>query len=69
MLLRLHDGKFHEEQQWLRVPVSSKKVYRDFCPMADNNKGAFWLSLEEEIRNPYYGEAMLKCGEVRETIE
>ena len=47
----------------------NQKVYRDFCPMADNNKGAFWLSLEEEIRNPYYGEAMLKCGEVRETIE
>ena len=47
----------------------NQKVYRDFCPMADNNKGAFWLSLEEEIRNPYYGEAMLKCGEVRETLE
>jgi len=37
--------------------------------MADNNNGAFWLSLEKEIRNPYYGEAMLKCGEVSQTIE
>ncbi|WP_299217602.1 efflux RND transporter periplasmic adaptor subunit [uncultured Aquimarina sp.] len=46
-----------------------QKVYKEFCPMADNNKGAYWLSLEEEIRNPYYGQAMLKCGEVKETIE
>ncbi|MEQ3664252.1 MULTISPECIES: efflux RND transporter periplasmic adaptor subunit [unclassified Olleya] len=47
----------------------NQKVYSEFCPMADNNKGAYWLSLEEEIRNPYYGEAMLKCGEVKATIE
>ncbi|MAY21211.1 MAG: efflux transporter periplasmic adaptor subunit [Flavobacteriaceae bacterium] len=44
-------------------------VYIQFCPMADNNKGAYWISLEEEIRNPYYGEAMLTCGEVRDTLE
>ena len=47
----------------------NQKVYSEFCPMADNNKGAYWLSLEKEIRNPYYGEAMLTCGEVKETIE
>ncbi|QHI36560.1 Cation efflux system protein CusB [Kordia antarctica] len=47
----------------------NQKVYSEFCPMADNNKGAYWLSLEKEIRNPYYGDAMLKCGEVRDTIE
>ena len=43
----------------------NKTVYSEFCPMADNNKGAYWLSLEKEIRNPYYGEAMLTCGEVK----
>ena len=47
----------------------NQKVYSEFCPMADNNKGAYWLSLEKEIRNPYYGEAMLTCGEVKATIE
>jgi Cu(I)/Ag(I) efflux system membrane fusion protein len=47
----------------------NQKVYSEFCPMADNNKGAYWISLEEEIRNPYYGEAMLTCGEVRDTLE
>ena len=47
----------------------NEKVYIEFCPMVDGNKGAYWLSLEKEIRNPYYGESMLKCGEVSGTLE
>lgn len=43
-------------------------IYEQFCPMADNNKGGYWLSLEKEIRNPYFGEAMLNCGEVMDTL-
>lgn len=46
-----------------------QKVYSQFCPMANNNKGAYWLSLKEEVLNPYYGDAMLKCGEVKAIIE
>ena len=38
------------------------------CPMANNNKGADWLSSSKEIKNPYYGKAMLTCGEVKDTI-
>lgn len=45
------------------------KVYHQFCPMANNNKGAYWLSLEEKVLNPYFGDAMLRCGEVKQTIE
>ena len=44
------------------------KLYVLFCPMANNDKGAFWLSKEDQVRNPYYGDMMLKCGEVREEI-
>ncbi len=44
-------------------------LYVQFCPMADDNKGANWLSTEEEIRNPYFGESMLTCGGVQETIK
>jgi len=47
----------------------NEKVYLEFCPMADNNKGAFWLSKEEKVINPYFGEAMLTCGEVKQVIE
>ncbi len=42
-------------------------LYVQFCPMANNNKGAYWLSSQQEIRNPYFGDAMLGCGETRAT--
>jgi len=38
-------------------------VYYQYCPM----KKAYWLSGEKEIKNPYYGSAMLSCGNVVET--
>lgn len=47
----------------------NQTVYLQFCPMADNDKGANWLSLTEEIFNPYFGDAMLKCGSVEQIIE
>jgi len=46
-----------------------EKVYVEFCPMADNNNGAYWLSKEEKVINPYFGEVMLTCGEVKQVIE
>ncbi|WP_018477621.1 efflux RND transporter periplasmic adaptor subunit [Pontibacter roseus] len=42
-------------------------AYKQSCPMAFGDKGAFWLSEKQEIRNPYFGEAMLACGETEET--
>tara|TARA_R110001592_G_scaffold64751_2_gene198877 strand:+ start:5974 stop:7767 length:1794 start_codon:yes stop_codon:yes gene_type:complete len=44
-------------------------LYVQFCPMADNNKGAYWLSINREIKNPYFGDAMLTCGETKEEIK
>lgn len=46
-----------------------EKVYSQFCPMANTDKGAFWLSKEEKILNPYFGNAMLSCGSVEQIIE
>lgn len=43
-------------------------VYKQYCPMAFNNEGAYWLSSEKEIRNPYFGDKMLKCGKVQEEL-
>jgi Cu(I)/Ag(I) efflux system membrane fusion protein len=40
-------------------------LYVQYCPMAK----ASWLSKKKEIRNPYYGSSMLKCGTVKETLE
>jgi Cu(I)/Ag(I) efflux system membrane fusion protein len=46
-----------------------EKVFVEFCPMADGNNGAYWLSKEEKVINPYFGDAMLTCGEVKQIIK
>ena len=43
-------------------------VFVQHCPMANTNKGADWLSLSQEVKNPYYGDAMMTCGEVVKEI-
>lgn len=43
-------------------------LYVQHCPMANDDKGADWLSTEEKVLNPYFGEAMLRCGIIEETI-
>ena len=43
-------------------------VYKQFCPMAFNNTGAYWLAAEKEINNPYFGSMMLRCGSVKEEL-
>lgn len=43
-------------------------IYIQHCPMANSDKGADWLSQSKEIRNPYFGESMLTCGEVKKEI-
>jgi Cu(I)/Ag(I) efflux system membrane fusion protein len=47
---------------------TAEKLYVQYCPMADDDQGANWLSQKEEIRNPYYGNMMLTCGNVEEII-
>lgn len=48
--------------------LSSGSIYVQYCPMANEGEGGYWLSSKEEIMNPYYGDEMLHCGEVKETI-
>ena len=43
-------------------------IYIQFCPMAFDDIGGYWLSDKEEIRNPYFGDLMLSCGEVKKEI-
>lgn len=44
-------------------------AYYEYCPMAFNNTGAYWLSDNSTIRNPYFGDKMLSCGAVEETLQ
>ncbi len=44
-------------------------VFLQHCPMANQGKGAHWLSQEKTIKNPYYGATMLRCGSTIETLQ
>ncbi|MCG9971813.1 DUF3347 domain-containing protein [Christiangramia crocea] len=52
----------------LKEAISDGKIYKQYCPMAFGGKGDYWYSDSEQIRNPYFGDKMLKCGRVEETI-
>ncbi|MBD3748856.1 MAG: DUF3347 domain-containing protein [Sphingobacteriales bacterium] len=49
--------------------ITSGVIYKQFCPMANDGKGGFWLANEAEIQNPYYGQKMSTCGSVEEEIK
>ncbi len=48
---------------------AGQTLYKDFCPMYNDNKGAIWLSETKEIKNPYLGKAMPTCGSVKEELK
>jgi len=71
---RLHfsvvSDKLTESIKLFGIHITEKSIlYLEFCPMAFDNKGAYWISDSKEIRNPYFGDAMLTCGEVKEIIK
>ena len=43
---------------------TGEQFYVVHCPMANDGKGAEWLSIKKQVLNPYYGEIMLNCGDV-----
>jgi len=53
----------------LKHNIVEGEIFKTFCPMANANKGGYWLSNEKAIKNPYMGQKMLKCGSVKETIK
>lgn len=58
-----------EVEPLFKQNLSEGTIYKQFCPMAFNNKGAYWFAEIEEIKNPYGGSKMPKCGSVKETIK
>jgi Cu(I)/Ag(I) efflux system membrane fusion protein len=77
MLIKVNDI---EKARMLLSPLSDQlyhslskykvetKGFRQFCPMAFDNSGGFWLSNSDEILNPYFGDIMLTCGNVEEEL-
>ncbi len=50
------------------VRYDKEVVYHQYCPMAFNDAGAYWLSRTSDIKNPYFGKKMLTCGEVKDSL-
>ncbi|MHB1922681.1 MAG: DUF3347 domain-containing protein [Chitinophagaceae bacterium] len=51
------------------VGLKSRTVYWQYCPMANGDKGAYWLNDSPGISNPYFGKQMPDCGQTRETLQ
>ena len=49
--------------------VQTGAIYKQYCPMANEDKGGYWLSSNSDIKNPYFGDEMLTCGETKEEIK
>ncbi|MCK4573344.1 MAG: DUF3347 domain-containing protein, partial [candidate division Zixibacteria bacterium] len=57
--IELHDTFGH---------APDRSYYLTFCPMARDNKGAYWLQTVDTVYNSFYGDAMLRCGEIKQTL-
>lgn len=55
-------------EKMLEGAIESGVVYKQYCPMAFDFKGGYWLSNSNEINNPYFGDKMLRCGKVTNEI-
>ena len=51
------------------VKYDGQKLFWQYCPMAFNNRGAYWISSERQVRNPYFGNEMLECGKVADSLD
>jgi Cu(I)/Ag(I) efflux system membrane fusion protein len=49
--------------------ANSETLFIQHCPMANNDKGASWISTQNEVRNPYFGAKMLGCGTTIEKVK
>lgn len=50
----------------IAITGTKNTLYQQFCPMYDG--GSAWLSLDKNIKNPYYGSKMMTCGKVEREI-
>lgn len=51
------------------VKYTGEKIYWQYCPMAFDNKGAYWMSNNPVIMNPYFGDQMLHCGSSEDSLD
>lgn len=59
----------NEVEPLFKSNLSEGTIYKKHCPMAFDNEGADWFSDIKEINNPYFGDKMLRCGKISETLQ
>jgi len=57
--IELHNSFGHAEGQ---------DYFLTYCPMAFDNKGAYWIQTVDTVYNSYYGAMMLRCGEIKKKL-
>jgi len=57
--IELHDTFGH---------AGDSTYYLTFCPMARDKAGAWWLQTADTVWNSFYGEKMLRCGEIKQPL-
>jgi Cu(I)/Ag(I) efflux system membrane fusion protein len=67
------DGFFYLSKSMIDVHktfghAGKEDYYLTHCPMARDGDGAYWLQTENIVWNSFYGEAMLRCGSIKETL-
>ncbi|MDF1545518.1 MAG: efflux RND transporter periplasmic adaptor subunit [bacterium] len=58
-MIELHDAFGHAD---------SKDYYLTYCPMAMDNAGAYWIQTQDTVWNSFYGDMMLRCGEIKKPL-
>ena len=51
------------------LKINTADLYYQFCPMANDGKGAYWISEKSTISNPYFGKKMPTCGSTKDTLK
>jgi hypothetical protein len=51
------------------LKINSVDLYYQHCPMANDGKGAYWVSEKSEIVNPYMDTKMSSCGSTKDTLK
>ena len=69
--IRMHFAKISGPMFTLckKLELKNSGLYLQHCPMAFDDTGANWLSNYSEIKNPYYGDKMLECGEIEDSLK
>jgi Cu(I)/Ag(I) efflux system membrane fusion protein len=48
--------------------AGADRLFELHCPMAFDGRGASWIQTDDTVRNPYYGESMLRCADRVESL-